>query len=120
MAEFQERSRKAGRSWVIVFTTDHGEMLGDNGYFRKCEPFEGSANIPFIVAASPDLKFRTGVRSDDPVCLEDIMPTLLDLAGVKPPAPIDGVDLCPFLRDDSRPLRTVLHSEHAPCYSKEQ
>ena len=64
---------------LIVFTSDHGEMLGDHGYFRKCEPFEGAANIPFLVAGSPELGFKAGLRSLQPVCLEDVMPTLLDL-----------------------------------------
>ena len=52
IADFRARSEKAGRPWVIVLTSDHGEMLGDHGYFRKCEPYEGSANIPLIIAAS--------------------------------------------------------------------
>jgi len=120
LTEFKARSEKAGRQWVIVVTSDHGEMLGDHGYFRKCEPFEGSANIPLIVAASPGLGFKPGQRSLQPVCLEDLMPTLLELAGVKSPARLDGAGLGPALRGDTRPLRGWLHSEHAPCYSKEQ
>jgi len=103
VAEFTARSRKAGRPWVIIVSADHGEMLGDHGYYRKCEPYEGSARIPFIVAGSPDLGFRAGLRSRQPVALEDIMPTLLALAGAACPDPMDGV-----------------HFEHAPCYSKAQ
>ena len=60
ISEFKARSEKAGRSWIIVVTSDHGEMLGDHGYFRKCEPYEGSANIPFIISGSPALGFKTG------------------------------------------------------------
>ena len=56
--DFKARSEKAGRPWIIVFTSDHGEMLGDHGYFRKCEPYEGSANIPFIISGSPSLGFK--------------------------------------------------------------
>src|SRR5690606_15155188 len=76
IAEFKARSEKAGRSWVILLTSDHGEMLGDHGYFRKCEPYEGSANIPMIIAASPQLALARGAVSHEPVGLEDIMPTL--------------------------------------------
>ncbi len=121
MQDFKARSEKAHRPWVIVFTTDHGEMLGDNGFFRKCEPYEGSANIPFIVAGSAELGFKKALRDDHQlVCLEDIMPTMLALAGIKCPEPMDGLDLTPILHGDSKPLRSWLHLEHADCYSKAQ
>ena len=119
IADFTARSEKAGRPWVVVFTTDHGEMLGDHGYFRKCEPFEGSANIPLIVAGSPDLKFREGKVCGRPVCLEDLLPTLVELAGVAC-SDVDGVSLMPVLRGKEQEIRPWLHFEHAPCYSKSQ
>jgi arylsulfatase A-like enzyme len=118
--EFKARSEKAGRPWVIIVTSDHGEMLGDHGYFRKCEPFEGSANIPFIICGSQTLGFKSGMRVKQPVCLEDIMPTLLSLAGAKSPAHVDGINLVPILRGQKRLIREWLHYEHAPCYSQEQ
>ena len=118
--EFKQRSRKAGHAWLILFTSDHGEMLGDHGFFRKCEPYEGSSNIPFLVVGSPELGFEPGLRSSQPVCLEDILPTLLDLAGAQAPARLDGVDLVPVLRGLRQSIRPWLHFEHAPCYSKEQ
>ena len=118
--DFKARSEKAGRPWVIVFTTDHGEMLGDHGYFRKCEPYEGSANIPFIISGSPGLGFKPGRRIMQPVCLEDIMPTLLALAGTKSPAHVDGINLLPALRGQKQAIREWLHFEHAPCYSQAQ
>jgi len=120
ISEFQARSNKAKRPWVIVFTSDHGEMLGDHGYFRKCEPYEGSANIPLIIAGSADLGFQPGLRCHRPVCLEDIMPTLLELAGATCPKPIDGVSLVPVLKGRDEILRPWLHTEHATCYSYAQ
>jgi arylsulfatase A-like enzyme len=118
--DFKARSEKAGRAWVVVVTSDHGEMLGDNGYFRKCEPYEGSANIPLIICGSPSLGFQPGLRIMQPACLEDIMPTLLALADTKCPTPIDGVNLVPALRGGREVIRQWLHFEHAPCYSKAQ
>lgn len=120
IADFKAQSRKNNRPWVIVFSTDHGELLGDHGYFRKCEPYEGSASIPFIIAAAPELGFRAGLRCAQPVCLEDIMPTLLDLAGTQCPTPLDGVSLTPTLRGTEQNIRSWLHFEHAPCYSLAQ
>ena len=120
ICDFKARSEKARRPWLIVFTTDHGEMLGDHGYFRKCEPYEGSANIPLIISGSPALGFTSGKRISRPVCLEDIMPTLLAVAGVNCPHHVDGVNLAPTLRGKKQAIREFLHFEHAPCYSQAQ
>ena len=95
-------------------------MLGDHGYFRKCEPYEGSANIPFIICGSPSLGFKSGTHIEQPVCLEDIMPTILSLANTKSPAHVDGIDLVPILQGQKQVIRKWLHFEHAPCYSQEQ
>jgi arylsulfatase len=120
ISDFKTRSEESGRSWVIVVTSDHGEMLGDHGYFRKCEPYEGSANVPFIISGSPALGFKPGMRIEQPVCLEDIMSTLIAIAGTRSPAPLDGVNLVPTLRGDKQTIREWLHFEHAPCYSQAQ
>jgi arylsulfatase A-like enzyme len=118
--DFKARSEKAGRPWVIVFTSDHGEMLGDHGYFRKCEPFEGSANVPLLITGSKAMGFSKGIRSEQPVCLEDLMPTMLAMAGSDIPGHLDGENLLPTLRGDAQKIRNWLHFEHAKCYSKEQ
>ncbi|MBL9199353.1 MAG: sulfatase-like hydrolase/transferase [Opitutaceae bacterium] len=119
IAEFTARSERARRPWVIILCTDHGELLGDHGYFRKCEPYEGSANIPFIIAASAELKFAARARPMAPFCLEDIMPTVLELAGVAAP-PLDGVSLVATLRGAAAPIRATLHLEHANTYGPAQ
>ncbi len=119
IAAFTARSERAGRPWLIVLTSDHGEMLGDHGYFRKCEPYEGSANVPFVISGSPDWNFAAGSRSMQPVCLEDLMPTLADLAGIPCP-PVDGVSLAPRLRGEAQVVRPWLHFEHAPTYADAQ
>lgn len=118
--EFRSRSRNLDRPWVIVFTSDHGEMLGDHYFFRKCQPYEGASHIPFLIQASPEMGFRPGLQCDHPVCLEDLMPTLLSLADLIVPDGVDGEDLGPVLRGESGVHRPWLHGEHAPCYSEDQ
>jgi arylsulfatase A-like enzyme len=95
-------------------------MLGDHGYFRKCEPFEGSANVPFLITGSKAMGFAKGIRSEQAVCLEDLMPTLLAMAGSDIPGHLDGENLLPTLRGEAQQIRDWLHFEHAKCYSKEQ
>ncbi len=119
ITEFQQRSRAAQRPWLVIVTSDHGEMLGDHGYFRKCEPLEGSANVPLIITGSAQLEFVAGQRSQEPVCLEDLLPTLCQLAQTPAP-PCDGVSLVAALRGQQPEVRRWLHFEHAPCYSQAQ
>ena len=88
--------------------------------FRKCEPYEGSARIPFIISGGDSLGLQSGQLFDGPVCLEDLMPTLLDLAGVGVPNGLDGHSLVSILRGEQTYWRPFLHGEHAPCYSQEQ
>lgn len=76
--------------------------------------------MPFIIAASPDLTFTADLRSFQPVCLEDIMPTLLELAGLPSPKPMGGLSLVATLRGASTPLRATLRSEHANTYGPAQ
>jgi choline-sulfatase len=63
---------------IIVFTSDHGDMLGDRGLWFKMSFFDGSARVPLMIAA-PGL---AGGRIDTPVSTLDVAPTLADLAGV--------------------------------------
>ena len=120
VADFKARSEKAGRAWIVVLTSDHGEMLGDHGFFRKCEPYEGAANIPFLFAAAPGLGLGRNLRPPQPVGLEDIMPTLLELARVPVPATADGRSLVAALKGSTAPIRPWLHFEHSPIYGDMQ
>ena len=63
---------------VILFVSDHGDMLGERGLWFKMCFYEGSARVPLMIAA-PDLSPQ---RIDTPVSTLDVTPTLCDLAGV--------------------------------------
>lgn len=78
---------------VIVFTSDHGDMLGNRGLWFKMGFHEGSARVPLLFAG-PGIAPR---RIATPVSALDIAPTLTALAGA-PAFPCDGVDLSPSLR----------------------
>lgn len=76
---------------VILITADHGDMLGDHGLYAKRTYYEGSANIPCIlVGRGADARVGTDRVDDRLVGLVDVMPTLLDLAGIPLPATVDG------------------------------
>jgi arylsulfatase A-like enzyme len=103
----------------ILFTSDHGEMLGDHHLFRKTFAYEASARVPFLVHAPKWMECRSGVRVRNAVGLQDVCPTLLDAAGAKIPSAVCGRSVLPFMRGQTPQWREFLHGEHASCYAKE-
>ena len=97
---------------IFVFTSDHGEMLGDHCCWRKMRPFEGSARVPFIIAAPHCFGLRRSRELDVPASHHDIMPTLLDMLGLAIPGTVDGWSLYPLLKGESVPWRDYVHVEH--------
>lgn len=68
---------------LVIYTSDHGEMLADKGYYSKDIPYESAVRVPFIVRY-PE-KVEAGTKKDEFVDLLDIFPTCLDVAGLKYP-----------------------------------
>jgi arylsulfatase A-like enzyme len=112
-----ERINREGlRNTLILFTADHGDMLGDHHLHRKCYAYEGSARIPFAIRYAPGMSLPTG-RFEHVVGLQDVMPTLLEAAGVPVPDSVTGSSVFDAVRGSR--WRTVFHGEHSPCYSKD-
>ncbi len=79
---------------IILLAADHGDMLGDFGLFAKRTYFERSANVPMILTGPAGHPRIPAGRTDDRlVGLQDIMPTLLSLAGIAVPQSCDGLDM---------------------------
>jgi arylsulfatase A-like enzyme len=74
---------------VVVFTSDHGDMLGSQGHFRKQRPWAESIQVPFLVR---HLRVSEPRTHRTPVDAPDLMPTLLSLAGLKVPDAVQGKD----------------------------
>ena len=101
------------RNTVIFFVSDHGDMLGDFNLLRKSLPYEGSAHVPLILSDPGNLlNLPKGGRNKTVAELRDVMPTLLDAAGISIPAGLDGVSLLPASRGEVNVLRPFLHGEH--------
>ena len=94
---------------VVMFSSDHGEMLGDHRLFQKHVPYEPAMRIP-LIAAGPGI--ATGV-SEALTELIDLPPTLLELAGISPLPDTDGRSLVSQLGDPALPHRdAVVVGEH--------
>lgn len=95
---------------VIIYTSDHGDLLGDFGCFFKGNFLNGSARIPFLVSAPGMLP--EGEERQALVGLQDILPTLCSLTGVKLDAEVQGEDLSPALKDSSHEVRDYFYGQH--------
>ncbi len=95
---------------VVVFTSDHGEMLGDHGLLGKQGFYDQSYHVPLIIKA-PNQK-RRGTVVDNLTESVDLMPTLLNLADSTLPPHLDGHSVVPFLQGDApHDWRTAAHWE---------
>ena len=107
---------KLPKNTIIIFLSDHGEMLGDHGWIRKRSAYEGSARIPFMIWMPPayakELGIKQGTVVDTPVEIMDVMPTILDIAGIEIPEGVDGMSLLDVMRGKETD-RTYIHGECA-------
>ena len=95
---------------IIVFCSDHGDMLGDHHLNRKGVPYEGSARVPFLMKFPTSMGLPQGQVVDEAVELKDIMPTLLEAVGAPVPDSVEGRSVLPLLNGDTE-WREYLHGE---------
>lgn len=95
--DFLEKNGLAENT-IVIYLADHGEMLGDFGFFAKSCFYRGSVNIPMIIKA-PGM--AAGDRSDALIGLQDVLPTLASMAGLPLDRDVDGMDFSPLLKGES-------------------
>ena len=104
---------------VILFVSDHGDMLGDHYHWRKTYAYEGSSNVPFMLRLPKDMELavKPGSHLSQVVEIRDILPTFVDVAGGQVPQEVDGASLLPLLQEKNPEWREYIDLEHATCYS---
>ena len=110
-----ERLQRQGtdiRNTLVIFTSDHGDMMGDHCLHRKTYAYEGSARVPFVIKYPGSLDLPSGTF-DHVVGQQDIMPTILDAAGVPIPDGCTGKSILGAIR--GKPWREFIHGEHSPA-----
>lgn len=94
---------------IVVFTSDHGYMLGQHHKFQKQHLFEESTRVPFIISV-PWLKSQHGRGTTKITELVDLYPTLTALAKLPAPDDLHGTSLKPLLMDTDSPRWTKDHA----------
>lgn len=101
------------RDTYIIYTSDHGEMLGDHGLWFKNNMLEESSSIPMILTGPGIPK---GQINRTNVSLIDIYPTMMDLFGIEPAHDgfrRDGISLLSLAKEGKEPDRAVFSEFHA-------
>ena len=97
---------------VVIFSSDHGDSLGDHGHSQKWNMYEEALRVPLLFWSTGH--FRSGQTIDDLAQLFDIGPTIMELAGIPVPESWEAKSLLPSLRGDANTApRKYVFSEHA-------
>lgn len=97
---------------VVIYSSDHGSLLGDHGLSGKWLMYENSIRVPLIIY-DPRVEANVGHQRRDEIALNiDLAKTMLSLAGIEPPAAMQGEDLMPIVRGKSPSWRRHFYYEH--------
>jgi arylsulfatase A-like enzyme len=91
---------------LILFTSDHGEMLGSHCLWQKMCMYEESAHVPLYIKFPKDFPIRP-FDSDELVSAVDVLPTLCEYLGIPAPQQLSGTSLMPLIRGkklENRPI----------------
>jgi choline-sulfatase len=104
-----ERAGQDLDDWIVVYATDHGEMLGQHAVWEKQKFFEGSARVPLIIRWPS--RFAGGRVVTQNVNLCDLYATICDLTGIPAPEDLDSRSLVPLLegREANWDNETISH-----------
>ncbi|MGC9336452.1 MAG: sulfatase family protein, partial [Anaerolineae bacterium] len=100
------------RNTIVIYTSDHGEMLGDHGLLWKgCRFYEGAVHVPLIISWPGH--FPAG-KCTGLVELIDLVPTILEITGLDLPHDVEGESLLALLRQDDERAhhRTAVRCEY--------
>lgn len=105
------RARSQLDNTIVAFTSDHGEMNGDQRLIYKSTFFEPAIRVPLIIRTPPDWPGPKGVVLDSPVALIDLSTTLVDLVGGLVPSTFCGSSLRPTVEGQEAQHRAFALSE---------
>jgi arylsulfatase A-like enzyme len=108
------------RGWLentlIMYLSDHGDMLGDHHLWRKTYPYESSAKVPLIIHWPA--RFGPAILGN-PVEIRDVLPTFADAAQTPVPPQMEGASLLKLARNPNADWREWIDLEHDLTYSPE-
>ena len=96
---------------IVIFTSDHGDCLGDHGHSQKWNMYDPTVRVPAIISWPGHI--AEGQRVEDLVALFDLGPTILEYAGIETPSWMEATPLQPYLQGDIKSSRQRVYAEHS-------
>ena len=112
------RERGELENTIVVYASDHGEMMGDFGRFHKNRPEQGSVRIPMVIDASCMGAVQNRF-TEAPAALEDLAATFVDYAGLKPDKKWQAKSLRPILEGKAERVRDYVTSDYIYLVNRE-
>ncbi len=97
---------------IVIYLSDHGEMMGQHGIWYKNAFFEGSARVPLLISLPPAFGAPRKSKVDAPTSAIDVFPTLCELCALKPPKTLEGRSLVPLIYGTDAGLEREVFSEN--------
>ena len=91
---------------IILFVSDHGDLLGSHGYYKKQQAYDESIRIPMLYYIPASLGGKA-LKPEALINTDDIMPTLLGLCNVDIPGSVEGIDYSNYLKGGENPGDTI-------------
>ena len=90
------------RNTLLIFSADHGDMLGSHGEYEKQQPYDEANHVPLLMHWPAGFGKKTR-KLDAVINSEDLMPTILGLCGVSVPRTVEGLDFSGYIRGGANP-----------------
>lgn len=87
---------------IVLFSADHGDMLGSQGMMKKQKPYDEAVRVPMLIRW-PAVLGRRSVSLNAAINSEDVMPTLLGLCRLDIPKSVEGIDYSGYVRGGKDP-----------------
>ncbi|MDZ4846788.1 MAG: sulfatase-like hydrolase/transferase [Chitinophagales bacterium] len=100
---------KANGEWentLLIFTSDNGFQFGYHALYHKGSPYEESIRVPLVITGGASLNLKTSTQIEDWIINLDLMPTILDVAGIPIPDDVDGKSFKPFIEFNNNQPKT--------------
>ena len=104
MGELLTTLKEAGleRNTLVIFYSDHGDLLGSHGAYNKQQPYDESIRVPLLLRWPEGLGAKSR-KLDALINSEDLMPTILGLCGVPVPKTVEGLDFSGYIQGGKNP-----------------